>query len=336
MLNASSGSARRDPSLRVLPRRLPYDETDPTNKESFMYVIFGASGNAGFATATALRRAGHTVRAVVRDARHGARLAALGCEVALADLTDRASVSTALRGARAVQMLCPVPVADAHPEATMRKVIDVAADALRADPPETILALSDYGAELDMQTGITRLFHYLEQQLKPIAANLILLRSAEHMQNWRRVIPAALASGVLPSFHHPRGKRFPTVAAQDVGAASAELLLEVAGGRDTRVVSIEGPRRISAVDVASVLAEVGDSEVVARELPREQWMPVLLRGGLSELHARLITDLYDAHNAGKIDVEAGTDERRFGKTELVEVFAPVVASLGAEARVRRA
>jgi NAD(P)H dehydrogenase (quinone) len=304
-----------------------------------MYVIFGASGNAGFATAAALRQAGHTVRAVVRDGRDGrdgARLAALGCEVALADLTDRVSVTTALRGARAVQMLCPVPVGDAHPEATMRRMIDVAADALRAEPPETVLALSDYGAELDTQTGITRLFHYLEQQLQPITAHLILLRSAEHMQNWRRVIPAALASGVLPSFHHPLCKRFPTVAAQDVGAASAELLLEAGGGRDTRVVGIEGPRRISAPDVASVLAEVGGREVVARELPRDQWTPMLLRAGLSELHARLITDLYDAHNTGKIDVEAGMDERRFGRTELAEVFAPVVASLGAKTRARRA
>ncbi|MFD1557003.1 NmrA family NAD(P)-binding protein [Paraburkholderia silviterrae] len=301
-----------------------------------MYVIFGASGNAGFATAAALRHAGRAVRAVVRDTRHSARLAALGCEVALADLTDLASVAAAMRGAQAVQMLCPVPVADAHPEATMRKMIDIAAEALRTDPPETVLALSDYGAELDANTGITRLFHYLEEQLKPIADRLILLRSAEHMQNWRRTIPAALASGVLPSFHHPLNKRFPTVAAQDVGTASAQLLLDAARGNGTRVVNIEGPRRISATYVADVLAEIGGQEVLARELPRDQWTPTLLRAGLSARHAQLITDLYDVHNAGKIDVEFGLHERRFGKTELIEVFAPIVASLRTEARLQGA
>ncbi|WP_322061551.1 NmrA family NAD(P)-binding protein [Paraburkholderia sp. J63] len=301
-----------------------------------MYVIFGASGNAGFATATALRHAGHTVRAVVRDTRHSARLAALGCEVVRADLTDRASVAAAIRGAHAVQILCPVPVADAHPEATMRTMVDVAADALRADPPETVLALSDYGAELDANTGITRLYHYFERQLNAVAAQLILLRSAEHMQNWRRTIPAALASGVLPSFHHPLNKRFPTVAAQDVGAASAELLLDPARGHGPRVVSIEGPRRISAAYVADVLAEIGGHEVVARELPREQWTPVLLRAGLSERHAQLIVDLYDVHNAGKIDVEFGMHERRFGKTELIEVFAPIVSGLRAGPRMQGA
>ncbi|CAB3798734.1 hypothetical protein LMG28688_04793 [Paraburkholderia caffeinitolerans] len=312
-----------------------------------MYVIFGASGNAGFATATALRRAGHAVRAVLRETRHGVhhsaphnshhsdRLAALGCEVAFADLSDRASVAEAIRGAQAVQILCPVPMADAHPEATMRKMIDAAAEALRADPPETVLALSDYGAELEGNTGITRIYHYLEQQFKSVATRLILLRSAEHMQNWRRTIPAALGSGVLASFHHPLNKRFPTVAAQDVGVASAELLLDPAHGYGTRIVSIEGPRRISAAYVANVLAEISNREIVARELPREQWTPVLLRAGLSERHAQLITDLYDVHNAGKIDVEFGMPERRFGKTELVEVFAPVVAGLNAQPRVER-
>ncbi|CAM2169333.1 NAD(P)H dehydrogenase (quinone) [Paraburkholderia sacchari] len=304
-----------------------------------MYVIFGASGNAGFAAATALRRAGHAVRAVLRDTRRGTqhsdRLAGLGCEVVFADLGDRASVAEAIRGARAVQILCPVPMADADPQATMRKMIDAAAEALRADPPETVLALSDYGAELEGNTGITRIYHYLEQQLKPVSTRLILLRCAEHMQNWRRTIPAALASGVLASFHHPLDKRFPTVAAQDVGVAAADLLLDPAHGHGTRVVSIEGPRRIGATYVANVLAEISNRDIVARELPRDQWTPVLLRAGLSERHVQLIADLYDVHNAGKIDVEFGMPERRFGKTELVEVFAPVVAGLNGQPRMER-
>ncbi len=44
--------------------------------------------------------------------------------------------------------------------------------------------------------------------------------------NWARVLPVALAKGVLPSLHHPPDKRFPTVAAQDVGALAAQLLMD--------------------------------------------------------------------------------------------------------------
>lgn len=292
-----------------------------------MFVIFGASGKAGRVTAAALRRAGQPVRAVVRHVRQGESLAEMGCEIALADLTDPASVAAAIRGAHAVQLICPVPSGNKQPETTMRTMIDVAADALRENPPATLLAISDYGAELPLNTGITRLFHYLEQRLKPIATRLTLLRSAEHMQNWAAFIPAALAGGVLPSLHLPLERRFPTVAAQDVGTASAELLLDAAHRGTTRIVSIEGPQRVNVHDVAAVLSEASDRTITPLALPRESWTPTLLKAGLSDEHARLITDLYDVHNTGQIDVETSRSERRFGSTGLHEALAAIVAKL---------
>lgn len=292
-----------------------------------MYVIFGASGNVGRASIAALRRAGNPVRAVVRHAQQGEPFAQLGCSVALADLTDSVSIAQALRGATAVQMLCPVPQGDPHPERTMRSMIDAAMVALSAHPPAALLALSDYGAQIEKGTGITMLFHYLETQLKPLVGSrtrLTLLRSAEHMQNWSRVMPAALATGQLPSLHHPLDKSFPTVAAQDVGALAAELLMDHPTSAPLRIVSVEGPRRVDAHEVASVLSKVSGHPVAARALPRDAWTATLLRAGLSDGHAQLIVDLYDAHNAGHIDVEAGAGEQRFGTTELAQVFAAIV------------
>ncbi|HKR39499.1 MAG TPA: NAD(P)H-binding protein, partial [Paraburkholderia sp.] len=83
-----------------------------------MFVIFGATGKAGRVTAAALRRAGKPVRAVVRHARQSESLAALGCEIVLADLTDAKSVAAAIKGAHAIQLLCPVPSGDTDPETT--------------------------------------------------------------------------------------------------------------------------------------------------------------------------------------------------------------------------
>jgi uncharacterized protein YbjT (DUF2867 family) len=214
----------------------------------------------------------------------------------------------------------------------MRRMIEVAAHALRANPPPHVVALSDYGAELDGGTGITMLFHALETQLKPVVKNLTLLRAAEHMQNWARVIPVALATGGLPSLHHPLSKRFPTVAAQDVGQLAAELLLGDVRNNAPRVVSIEGPQRVSALDVARTLSDVSGREIAARELPRSEWTSTLLRAGLGANHAQLITDLYDTHNAGRIDVEEGVGERRFGTTELSEILASILPANAAAVR----
>jgi NAD(P)H dehydrogenase (quinone) len=98
--------------------------------------------------------------------------------------------------------------------------------------------------------------------------DVTFLRSAEHMQNWRRQVSAALDSGVLGSLDQPLTKRFPTVSAPDVGAVAAELLTDEAPrSRGPRIVHLEGPRRYTAIDVAAALSELAGRDVVARELP---------------------------------------------------------------------
>ncbi|MGF6574452.1 NAD(P)H dehydrogenase (quinone) [Paraburkholderia sp. GAS333] len=300
-----------------------------------MYVILGAAGNVGTAAAAALRRAGREVRAAVRHEKQRGALDEIGCETVVVDLFDAESVARAIRGAQAVQLLCPLPHHHADPAAAMRSMIDACVTALRADPPDHVLALSDYGAEHASGTGITMLFHYLETQLRTVDAQLTFLRSAEHMHNWARVLPMALARGVLPSLHHPLDKRFPTVAAQDVGIVAARLLLDAdvrVSRVSPRVVSVESEQRVSVLDVARTISEVSGHAVTAHEVPRDDWNAVLQRSGLGELHARLIADLYDAHNAGRIDVEADVGERRFGTTTLSQVFAALVPQIDATVR----
>ncbi|SPB17691.1 NmrA family transcriptional regulator [Caballeronia novacaledonica] len=292
-----------------------------------MHVIFGAAGKAGRATAMALRRAALPVRAVVRDAAQGDALAKMGCEIAVADLHDVDALSRALDGAHAVQMLIPLPRDDPRPADTMRSTIDIAARALAAHRDAHVLALSDYGAELDTDTGITMLFHHFEAALRDASAKLTLLRSAEHMQNWMRVLPVALSSGVLPSFHDPVDKRFPTISAGDVGVVSARLLSETSHVEGTRIVSVEGPSRVSAIDVAQSISDASGRPVKALALPRDQWAATLARGGLSDQHARLIIELFDAHNAGRIDVEEGVGERAFGTTKLRRAVEEMVAGI---------
>jgi NAD(P)H dehydrogenase (quinone) len=123
--------------------------------------------------------------------------------------------------------------------------------------------------------------------------------------------------------HHPLTKAFPTVSAADVGTAAAELLVERSEARH-RVVHIEGPRRYTALDVAATLAALAGRQVTAHELPRPDWVPVLVRAGLGESYARLVVELYDAHNRGRIDAERGAGETRRGRTELAEVFASLL------------
>ncbi|TSE10295.1 NmrA family transcriptional regulator [Mesorhizobium intechi] len=293
-------------------------------KDTGMFVVLGAAGKIGRATIGALRRHRVPVRALVRNPSHAEEFRGLGCDAEIADLRDTPAVARAAKGAAAVQVICPTGVraddASAEMEATIRSVVN-ALDQVR---PQRILAISDYGAQLAAGTGITLTFHHLETQLRTIPAALTLLRSAEHMQNWNRLAGLAIETGVLPSLHHPVTKSFPTVSAGDVGLMAADLLLSGSGDA-LRVVHAEGPDRYSAADVARTLGEIAGRAIVARELPRQDWVPALIGGGIGTSYAELVAAMFDAHNAGRIDVEHGVGEVRRGDTDLRTALAALVA-----------
>jgi uncharacterized protein YbjT (DUF2867 family) len=290
-----------------------------------VFTIFGATGKVGGATVRALLERGEAVRAVLRDASRAGELAALGCETAVADLGDPAQVARAARAAEAVQVICPTLPQAADAAAAMRAVVDAIAEGLRAAAAPAVLAISDYGAELDSGTGITLTFNHLERALGELPGPVVFLRSAEHMQNWARFARRAVETGVLPSMHHPLTKKFPTVAAEDVGVAAADLLTRASSFASLRVFNVEGRRRSSALDVAAQLSEVAGRDVTAQALPRAEWVPSLERAGLGASYAQLVAELYEAHNAGRIDVQEGVGETLHGATELRHVLASLVA-----------
>jgi NAD(P)H dehydrogenase (quinone) len=61
--------------------------------------------------------------------------------------------------------------------------------------------------------------------------------------------------------------------------------------------------------------------VAARSLPQSDRLTTLVRGAISASYAALVVEMFDAHNAGRIDAEDGAGEVRRGTTELRDVFA---------------
>src|ERR1035438_10836285 len=76
-----------------------------------MFAIAGITGKVGAAVARSLLSADQPVRAVVRDRSKGAAWAQLGCDVAVADLSDTEALAAAFEGAAGVFALVP-PVFD--------------------------------------------------------------------------------------------------------------------------------------------------------------------------------------------------------------------------------
>ncbi len=287
--------------------------------------VFGASGKVGGTAAEDLRRRGHRVRAVVRNRARAEPLARIGCEIVEADLYDAKAVAHALHGADGALLICPLrPTAD-DVLADAARVVEASAEGIEKARPGQVVVISDYGAHVPARTGVTLVFHAMEERLRALTPPLTFLRSAEHMQNWGRQVRVARARGVLSSLHHPVTKMFPTVSAFDVGTVAASLLEVPADHRGVRVLHVEGPRRVSAVDVARVFSQGLGKEVVAEALAREDWAKVLTSAGLGADYARLVEELQDTHNAGGIDVEPGGEVIR-GATELSDALMRLLSA----------
>jgi NAD(P)H dehydrogenase (quinone) len=285
--------------------------------------VMGAAGHVGFSTSSALRQAGKQVRAIVRDSAKAVDLRQIGCSIALADLQDTSALVRAIDGAEAVQIIIPLSPQAQDPAADLRQSIESMVSALVQTGPKRVLAISDYGAHVTDDIGIPSLFHDLEARLRRLNGHKFILRSAEHMHNWGRSIPAALASGVLPSFQLPIDREQPTVSAQDVGLISARLLLRPDSGNDVDVIHVEGPRRYSASDVAKVLSQVASHRVHAQAVPRSLWKEALAH--MPATLADLLIKTNDAKNNGKlVDIEPNANEVIYATTELMDALKPLV------------
>jgi len=288
-----------------------------------MFAIIGASGNVGSSTSLALRQAGVPVRAILHDLAKGSRLSELGCEIAVADLQDSATLAEAIRDADAVQVILPVHRQAEDPAEDLSLSIESIIDALKQTHPRRMLIISDYGAHVSEDIGMPSIFHKFEARFQTVEGSKLILRSAEHMHNWGRVIPVALASGTLPTFQDPIDMVQPTIAAQDLGLIAARLLLRPESGSDLDIIHAEGPRRYSASDVATALSQLSGRTIHTQAVPRSQWT-----NAFEQVPASLADLLIKANEAknkgGLVDIEPNADEVIYGTTELIDALRPLV------------
>jgi uncharacterized protein YbjT (DUF2867 family) len=290
-----------------------------SNDNPATYVITGITGQVGGAVARALLAEDKPVRAVVRDAAKGAAWAALGCEVAIADLDDTAALTAAFRDAAGVFFLLP-PTYDpspGFPEA--RAQIETAAAALRAARPAKVVCLSTVGAQAT-QTNLLTQLTLLEREFGELPMPIAFLRAAWFMENARWDIAPAIETGVIPSFLQPLDRPVPMVATADVGRTAADLLLQTWSG--WRVVELEGPRRVTPNEIAAALAEILGRPVRMETVPREGWSDLFRAQGMKNPEPRM--RMIDGFNEGWIEFLVGPAHTRKGATPMETVLRDLV------------
>jgi len=286
-----------------------------------MYAITGITGKVGGHLARTLLATGQPVRAIVRDARKGEAWAALGCDLALAEMEDASALTDAFTGSTAVFVLPPSEFdpEPGYPEA--QAVIDSVIEALTASRPTKVLCLSAIGADA-VHDNLLSQRAMMEAALLNLRIPLTMLRPAWFIDNAAWDLASARDTGLIHSFLQPTNKAIPMVAAKDVGQAAADLIQEEWVG--TRIVELEGPCRITPNDLADAFATVLARLVRAVPVPRETWEELFRSQGMRNPEPRM--RMLDGFNEGWIAFQDSGSRAIKGHTDALDVIADLVAS----------
>ncbi len=283
-----------------------------------MYAITGITGQVGAAVARSLLSADLPVRAVVRDRAKGAAWAALGCEVAIADLSDPDALAAAFAGTQGVFALLP-PVFDPTPGfAEARAYIESMRAALARAKPAKVVALSTIGADAP-QPNLLNALGLMEQALRTLPVPVTFLRAAWFMENAAWDIAAA-ESGVIQSYLQPLDRPIPMIATDDVGRTAAALLQERWEG--SRVVELEAAQRVSPNALAEAFAKNLGHAVRAQAVPREQWESIFRAQGMNHPAPRM--QMIDGFSAGWIDFPNRGANARKGAIGIDQAIATLI------------
>jgi len=283
-----------------------------------MFAITGITGKVGAAVARSLLSDDQSVRAVVRDRSKGAAWAQLGCDIAVADISDTAALATAFEGTAGVFVVLP-PVFDpapGFPEAA--RFIDSLRAALARAKPTKVVALSTVGADAP-QPNLLNVLGRMEEALGSLPMPVTFLRAAWFMENAAWDIASA-KKGLIQSYLQPLDRPIPMVSTDDVGRTAAELLKERWEGK--RVVELEGAHRVSPNALAAAFAKVLGTPVRAEVVPRDRWESIFRTQGMKNPTPRM--RMIDGFNSGWIDFPDRGAHARKGAISLDQAIATLI------------
>jgi uncharacterized protein YbjT (DUF2867 family) len=260
----------------------------------------GASGNTGHIVANNLLTRGEKVRVIGRNSVHLQPLTSKGAEPFIADVTDASALSKAFQGADSAYVMIPPNLTSKDPLGYSNRVSDAITAALQKGGIKNVVALSSIGAELASGTGPVAGLHNLEQKLNQIGgANVLYLRAAYFMEN---TLPQANAIRQMGNAVGPlrQDLRIPMIATRDIGTAAADVLLHpTIHGKQTR--ELLGQRDLTYNDVTSIIGKtIGKSDLKYAQVSDDQFRGALVQMGMSEAVAKLLVEMTQALNAGKM------------------------------------
>ncbi|MBV9340314.1 MAG: NAD(P)H-binding protein [Acidobacteria bacterium] len=293
-----------------------------------MFVVAGATGNAGNVVARNLLAKGEKVRVIGRDLERLKALVADGAEAFQADLTDTFALARAFAGAKAVYLLIPPNVSSPDFRGFQNRVTQAIASALQSARVSHAVTLSSIGADKPDNNGPVAGLHEFEERLNRLVdLNVLHLRAAYFMENTfpqvGNIEKFSMAIGALDP-----DLKLAMIAAQDVGAAAADALLNL-NFRHKQTRELLGERDLTMREVTQIIGNAIDKPGLPYvQAEDDQLRAALIRTGMSLNMADLVLEMAGALNSGHMrpletrspENTTPTSYERFVEEQVVPLF----------------
>jgi uncharacterized protein YbjT (DUF2867 family) len=282
-----------------------------------MFLVMGITGKVGGATAKHLLARGKDVRALVRNREKAANWANQGVELVDGDWNDSAAIAQVLKGVEGAFVMLPAVWAPTPDYKEAKGVIANYVEALTNAAPPRVVALSSMGANRTSGLGMITALSLLEQGFRNLTSPIAFVRAGGFFENFLYGLHVA-QGGTLPVYYHPTNRKSTMVATNDVGAEVATLLTGPAwpGHR-----VIELGSMVSADQVAVQLGDVLTRDVKAFAVPRAGWAEAFEQFGIPKGRTGPAEEMFEAVNAGWMDLGVEGTEHVAGTTSARDVFA---------------
>ena len=246
-----------------------------------MIVVTGATGQLGHLVIKALLKKvpASSIVAAVRNVEKAKDLAALGVQVRHADYNQPASWDAALKGADKVLLISSSEIGQRAKQ--HQSVIDAAK---RAG-----VKLLAYTSVLHADTsplGLAAEHRDTEAALRASGVPFVLLRHSWYTENYTAGIPGALAHGAV--YGCAGNGRISSATRADY--AEADVAVLTADNQAGKVYELAGDTAYTLAELAAEISRQSGKNIGYVNLPEAEYKNVLIKAGLPEPVAALLSD----------------------------------------------
>ena len=247
-----------------------------------MIVVTGATGQLGHLVIAALLKkvpASHIV-AAVRNVEKAVEIAALGVEVRYADYNLPATWDDALKGADRVLLISSSEIGQRARQ--HRAVIDAA--------KRSEVELLAYTSVLHADTsplGLAAEHKETEAALRASHVPFVLLRHGWYTENYTAGIPGALAHGAV--YGCAGDGRIASATRADYAEADVAVLT-AADNQAGKIYELAGDSAYTLAELAAEISRQSGKNIGYVNLPEAEYKNVLIKAGLPEPVAALLSD----------------------------------------------